>query len=50
MQIEFTEKELEILQKLVYNELIRQKYIATVNETEIPSEYLSIVEKLKESE
>lgn len=50
MQVEFTEKELEIVQRLVYNELIRQKYISKVNETEMPSEYLSLIEKLKESE
>lgn len=50
MQIELTEMELEILRKLVYNESIRQKYIAKINETEVPSEYTSLIEKLKDGE
>lgn len=50
MNIELTKEELEILQRIVYNECLRQQYLAKVNEKEVPKEYISLQEKLKGDE
>lgn len=50
MNIDFTEKELEVLQNLAYNELNRQRYLAMVNETKISEEFITLLEKLKGDE
>lgn len=50
MTLELTKEELEILQTVVYNEYLKQKYLSVVNEKEIPKEYTSLRDKLKERE
>ena len=50
MTIDLTKEELEILQRIFYNEYLRQNYLALVGEKEVPQEYNSLREKLKGDE
>ena len=50
MTLDLTKEELEVLQRIVYNECLRQQYLAMVEEKEVPKEYISLQEKLKGDE
>jgi len=51
MTIELTQEELELVQKLVYNELLKNQYLVKVELlNEVPQELLTLIDKLKEKE
>lgn len=48
MNLELTKEEVELLQKLVYHELLKQNYLVRAETiTELPKEVVSLAEKLK---
>lgn len=48
MKLELTEEELKLLQKLIYNESLKQNYLVRIETiAELPKELVSLTNKLK---
>ena len=51
MNLELTQQEKELLQKLMYNELLKQNYLVKTEQiVEMPCEVASLIEKLQDKD
>lgn len=50
MNLELTQEEKDLLQKLVYNEYLKQNYLVAIGKSEMPQELTSLIEKLKDDD